>query len=58
MGKFEKLQFEVKDIGKFIGIMPFYKTATSALYIFVWHPELRWYQNIICNFGIGMIIEK
>ncbi len=58
MRKFEKLSFEVVDIEKLTGIMLFLKTATEVLYIFVWHPELKWYQNLLCNFGFARIIEK
>ena len=50
--------FRVNDFSKFIGFMPFYKTKKGIIYMFVWHNELKLWQNIICNFGLARIIEN
>lgn len=50
--------FQVKDFEKFKGFMPIMRTKKGIFYMFVWHPELRLWQNLLCNSGIARVIEN
>ncbi len=49
--------FKVKDMDKAEYIIPLFKTKRTIHYLFVWHPKLKWWQNVLCNTFFGRFAE-
>lgn len=49
--KGDRFIFYVDDLDEAIRIFPLVRYKNLLIYFFVWHPELTFIQNILCNFS-------
>lgn len=52
------MKFYVKDMSRIRIFMPIFSHGDTGYALAIWHPELKLWQNVLCNSAIGFICSE